>query len=88
MDEALEVVSVILIPDNKTAKVLQPASESFDFPAALKAAERSSMLGFRLLPIATMRCNQFNAVGFKTLIERLTIIGFVANQMLRLNQYA
>lgn len=63
-------------------KVLQPGEQPFNLPAVAITPQRSSILSSRLLPIDFMRSNQFNALVSQFLVQRITVIGSIANQSL------
>jgi hypothetical protein len=44
LDKPEIILSVIFIANHQAAKVVQPGEESFDFPTALEAAQRPTIL--------------------------------------------
>ena len=80
MDKAQVVVIVIFISHQNPPEILQPRKQPFNFPAPLVAPQFSSVLRFRLLPIALVRRNHLNRERRQFLIQRIRVIGFVADQ--------
>lgn len=81
LDHAEEVSSISFPAAGKPAEVLQPCEESFDLPAAHITAKGSAVLSFP--SFAPVRGNHFDAVQLaKPRIQRVAIVGFVANQPL------
>ena len=72
---------MIIKASRNTPEVLQPGKESFDLPAPLVTAQRPPVLGARLFAVALMWCNHLNALLCKLLVQPVTVIGFVANQV-------
>ena len=80
-----EIVLVMKIKAHRnSSKVLKPREQPFDLPTAFVAAQDSTVLCRRFLPVRLMRRNHLDALLLKFCVERVTIIGFVANQSLRL----
>ena len=88
MNKTEKIIQMIFVTNDDSSVVLYPGKESFDFPAPLVTPQLSAILRFRLLSIALMRRNQFNPERCQLLIQRIRIIGFIADQFLRhlLNQ--
>lgn len=64
-----------------TPIILQPGKQAFNFPASAITAEFPPVLGL-LFAVQTMRRNQFNALCGQLPIQRVTVIGLIANQTL------
>jgi len=66
-----------------SAKVLQPSKQAFDLPATTVASQGSAILGGRLLAVAFVWSDQFDAAPAQPLVQRIAVIGAVADQPLR-----
>ncbi len=66
-----------------SAKVLQPGKQTLDLPAISVPAERSSILGGRLLTVGLMRSDQFNSLLAQSLVQRITVVGSISDQSFR-----
>ena len=67
-----------------TSIVVEPGEEAFDFPPAAKPAKRAAILRRRSRATHAMRRDEFDAVAFaQELVERIAIVGAVANQLRR-----
>src|SRR5689334_4239892 len=67
-----------------SAEVLQPGKQALNLPAPPIATQWTSILGSRLLAVGFMRSDQLNTLLLQTLIQRVAVVGSVANQSLRL----
>ena len=77
-----EVDGVAFPAAGKSAEVLQPGKQPFDFPAPQVSAQRSAILSS--LSLAPVGRDHFDAVVLtKLLVQRVAVIGFVTNQPLR-----
>ena len=61
MNEAEVVERMALIADDQPPEVAQPGEEALHLPPPLVAPQGTAVLGLRLLPIASMRCNHLDA---------------------------
>jgi len=80
LDEAEEIVGVILPSNEQTALPLQPGKEAFDDPAAGVASKRPTVLGLELA-IAPVRRDQFDALFGKRGVQLVAIVGAVTDQV-------
>ncbi len=82
LDHAEEIGGVALPSRGESSEVLQPCEQPFDFPAAQVTTQWSAILSsFSFAPVGS---DHFDAVLFtKSLIERITVVGLIANQPLR-----
>lgn len=87
MDEAEEVVEVILVADHQPAIVAQPGEQPLYLPPAPVASERSAVLGLGTLASSSVRSDHLDALISQPLIERVRVVGSVSNQMLRQGLY-
>ena len=74
---------MILIPNNKTSKVLQPCKESFNSPPAAITAKNTSILRGTSGSILSMRCDHLNSLDRQFFIEFIAIVGTITNQSFR-----
>lgn len=72
---------MILVSDGDSAELCKPGETSFNFPAALVAAQGTPVLRFSIpVPVG---CDQFNSiVALEPFIERVTVVSFVADDTL------
>src|SRR5277367_4826945 len=76
-----EIFRVIFPAHNDATKVMKPGEQALDFPSAAVAAQRAAVLGDRLAAVPAVRKNQLHAQGFaQALVQRIAVIGFVADQ--------
>src|SRR4051794_13556342 len=71
-----------LVPNNQPAEVLQPGEEALHFPAAFVPAQRSAILSLVLGTVAPVRSNHLNALLRERLVKRITVVGFVSDEVL------
>src|SRR5215831_576760 len=85
LDKSEIILSVVFVADHQPAKVVQPGEESFNFPTTLEAAQRTTILSDSIRPAT--RAVWSNHLGTELLqhllIQRVTVVGLVANQALR-----
>ena len=82
MDKAEEVFDVVLPSGDEAAEVVHPGEEPFHSPAPFVASQLSPIL--RLASAPTVGRDHFDAVLVgEHLIERVRIVGFVADQLRR-----
>ena len=74
---------MIFVTHNYAPKVLQPRKESLDFPASFVAAQNSPLLCWRTFAIRFVWRDQFNAKFLQLVVERIRVICFVANHLMR-----
>ena len=80
MDEAEEVFDVVFPSGNEAAEVVHPGKEPFHFPAPAIATQLTPVLG-TALPVGAVGRDQLDAVlGGKLVIERVRVVGFVADE--------
>src|ERR1041384_1665571 len=80
MDEAQVVRIMILITHQNPPVVLQPRKQPLDFPAPLVAPQLPPALRIGLPTVALVRRNHLNAERPKLCIQRVRIVGFIADQ--------
>jgi len=79
LDEAKEVLDVVLPAGNQASKVVHPGEEPFHSPTSLVAPQLSSILGFAAPP--AIGRDQLDAVFlFEFFVEPVRVVGFVADE--------
>ena len=86
MKETEVVFSNTFIADRYSVKILQPGVQAFNFPTAPISPQRAPILSGRLDAIAAVRSNRLDPLGSELGIQRVAVVGSVANQALRLCQ--
>src|ERR1035438_94625 len=79
LDKSEEVFDVVFPSCDQSAVVLHPGEEPFDFPTAAVAAQRAAILRL-LLAVGSVGRDHFNAVLTHLLIQRIRVVGLVADQ--------
>ena len=82
MDEAQVILGMIFKASQNAAVVVQPRKQTLDLPAAPIAAQGPAILRRWALTIPLVRRNQFKAAQGQAVIQRVAVIGPVANQAL------
>lgn len=80
MNKRVEMVDDPIPASNDALVFIQPREQAFDLPTSPVSSERSFILCFRANSIAFVRGDQFNALGSKALIERITVVGAIPNK--------
>lgn len=70
--------------DDESPVIAKPGEGAFDLPTFAIAPQRSAILSGRLLAIALMRDDQFDAASLQASAQRITIVSLIGNQALRL----
>ena len=60
MNKPPVIVHPVFMPDNQSAKVLEPSEQAFDLPTPAIPAESPPVLGFGPAAIALVRSNHFD----------------------------
>ena len=75
---------MVLISNNNSPEVLKPSKQAFDFPSTPITPELSAILGRRPFTSSAVRRDHLNAAFLqKLLIKAVTVIGFIANKLVR-----
>ena len=82
MDEAQVIERMALIADDQTAEVAQPGEEPLNLPTALVPSQWTAILGLGAFPVPTVRGNHLDAELGQRVVERISVVGAVANQAL------
>ena len=79
MDEAEEVLDVVLPTGNEASEVVHPGKQSFHFPATAVTAQLPSILA--LASAQAVGRDQFDAVlRLEPFIEPVGVVGFIADE--------
>src|SRR5208283_1209347 len=71
-----------IVANDQTAKIAEPGKGAFYFPAALVAAQSSTVLRGRLAAILAMRRDQGDPSRGQPLAQRITVVGTIGNHPL------
>ena len=74
---------MIFVAHHNSPKVAQPRKQTLDLPASFVTAHLSPILRFRSLAIGFVRRDHLNFKLLQLFVQRVGIIGFVADQLLR-----
>lgn len=83
MQKADEIGGAPLIASDESPIVLQPGKEPLDFPAAFVTAQSPTILR-EIDPIRPMRSDQLDAAVREGLVERVAVVGGIADQPRRI----
>jgi len=78
LHKAKEVFDVVFPLCEQSTIVRHPGKEPFDFPAAAISARRTPALGL-LLAVGPVRRDNLDAIFTHLLIQRIRVVGFVAD---------
>ena len=79
-----EILWVVLPANDDATIIMEPSKQALDFPATTVAAQGAAVLGDGSAPVPTVRRDQLHMELFAyPLIQRITVVGFIANQSLR-----
>lgn len=82
VNEAEEVVDVKFPACDEPAIVLHPGKEALDFPSSAIAAQRTAILRLAFA-VGSVGRDHRDAVFIHLLVERVRVVGFVADEPLR-----
>jgi len=80
LEETKEIVSMIFPADYKSAKVVQPGKQAFDFPSFAIAAQGPSVVEAGTGAPAAMRGNQQHFLLEELLAQRVAVVSAVGNE--------
>ena len=84
LNHAEEIIWVVLPAGDDATIIMKPCKQTFDFPATTVTAQGAAVLGDGSAPVPTVRRDQLHMELFAyPLIQRITVVGFIANQSLR-----
>jgi hypothetical protein len=79
-----EILWVVLPANDDATIIMEPSKQTLDFPATAIAAQHAAVLGDRSAPIPAVRRDQLHMETFADpLIQRIAVVGFIANQSFR-----
>jgi hypothetical protein len=80
MDEGVEMINEAIPSGQHTLVFVKPREQPFDFPPPAISPECSGILRYGLDAIALVRRDQFNTLGSKPVIERITVVGAIPDK--------
>src|SRR5688572_16141287 len=82
LDQSQIIFSMVLVPHNQAAEVVEPSEQTFHFPSSLETAQRPSVLGLVFRPpVLFVRRNHLRAKLLEhLLVEPVAVVSFVTNQ--------
>jgi hypothetical protein len=83
-DDPKVVLAMVFMAYQHTAKIVEPSAETCHLSAAFIPPKGAAILGFRRLPVRSMRRDQRAPWGRQCCIARVTIVGLVADRSFRL----
>src|SRR6266852_2613979 len=79
-----EIIWVVLPANDDATIIMEPSKQTLDFPPTTVAAQRAAVLGDRSTAVPAVRRDQFHTELFAyPLIQRIAVVGFIADQSLR-----
>ena len=83
MNKTEKIIQMIFVANDNSSVILYPGKESFHLPTPFVTTQFATVLCFRLFPISLMRRDQLDSKLCQLFVERIGIIGFIADQFLR-----
>ena len=83
MNKTEKIIQMIFVTNNDSSVVLYPGKESFHFPTPLVSTQLSTVLRFRLFPIAFMRRDHLDSKLSQFHVQWVGIISLIADQFFR-----
>lgn len=80
LHETQEVGGMIIPADDQAPEVLQPGEQALDLPTVLSTAQGAAVLSRRLGAVVTVWGNEFNTLARKLGVERIAVVGAIADQ--------
>src|ERR1700751_942938 len=79
-----EILWVVLPASDNATIIMEPSKQTLDFPATTVPAQCAAVLGDGSAPVPAVRRNQLHLEMFAyALIQRIAVVGFIADQSLR-----
>ena len=79
-----EILWVVLPANDHATIIMKPSKQTLDFPATTVAAQHAAVLGDGSAAVPAVRRDQFHMEMFAyPLIQRITVVRFIADQSLR-----
>jgi hypothetical protein len=79
VQEGQEVLGVAFITNHQATKVAKMGKKPFNLPAAFVASQLSTVLSSSFLAVSPVGRNHLNACFSEFSVERVAVIGFVAD---------
>jgi hypothetical protein len=80
MDKGVEMIDKTIPSGDHALVFVQPREQAFDFPSSAITSERTLILRLGSDAITLVRGYQLNALGSKSLIERITVVGAIPDK--------
>ena len=81
LDHREEIFRVIFPAHDDAAKIMEPSEKALNLPTAAIAAQGATVLGGWLAAVPAVRRDQMHTQGVaQALVQRITVISFVADQ--------
>ncbi len=84
MNKRLKYLDFMLIANDQSTEIADPADRAFDFPATAVASKLPTILQFRFAAVAPVRTDQIDAASPQPLSQRIGIGRLVVNQPFRI----
>ena len=79
-----EILWVVFPANDDATIIMEPGKQTLDFPATTVAPQDATVLGDGSAPVPAVRRDQFHTEMFAyALIQRIAVVGFIADQSLR-----
>ena len=88
MNECLVDGERAVIPHDQSPEVAQPRDAALHDPALLVASQHPTVLGWRPVPVGTVRGNQHHAAPLQPCAQRIAVVPLVGNHPRRLLSWA
>jgi hypothetical protein len=83
MEEGVIHQQGTVVADDQPAEISQPRKGAFDFPTLAVAAQRATILRWRLAAVAAVRTDQLDALSLQLGSQRVAVVGPVGDEALR-----
>lgn len=83
MNKTKKIIQMIFIANHDSSIILYPGKESFHFPTPFITTQLATVLRFRFLSISPMWRDHLDSKRSQFGVQRVGIIGFIADQFLR-----
>ena len=82
MDEAEEILGIVLPAHQDTTLPLDPGKEALYQPAACVSPQAAAVLRRRLHAALAVRCDHLDAVPAQAVVERIAVVGAITDKIL------
>ncbi len=80
MNKDVKMIDKSIPSGQRTLVFVQPREQALDLPPSAISPECAGILRYGFDAIALVWCDQFNALGCKSLIERITVVGTIPDK--------